>query len=314
MKTIRELFSGLFSAIASGVIVLAAMSLAAAEGMTFVPAAPQPPTATAARLPGASQPEPPALTTPTAFPTIFAATPVEPTATTCAFPAGWIAYIIQAGDTVEALASANDMKVDRLIQANCLWSNNLPIGSVLYLPPPKPTATMTLTPFMPSATTIFQPTVAPCGAPYGWVRHVVQAGETLFQLSLRYGISLYDLQMANCLGSSVYIQVGQVLYVPNVQPVWPTATRTFTLAPTWTRTPVPPTKKPPTAVPTTAVPTTVVPTTAVPSATPVTPAPPTATPVTPEPATATPVTPAPPTETSAPPEPATATPVTPSPN
>ncbi len=267
MQAIRELFTGLFAAIASSVIVLAAISLTAAEGMSFVPSGTQAATATSAPPPaaqeGAQQGEP-LMATPTVAPTSFLATAVQPTTTSCAFPAGWIAYTIQAGDTVEALAEANGITAGQLAEANCLWSNDLPAGSVLYLPAPELTATPSLTPFPPMATMIFQPTPAPCGPPFGWVRYIVQPGETLFQLSMRYGVSVPNLQAANCLGSSNYIQAGQVLYVPNVAPIWPTAT--FTTVATWTKTPVPPTPKPTTAAPTTAVPTTnAVPTTAVPT-------------------------------------------------
>ncbi len=290
MKVIRELFSGLFIAIASGLIVLSALSLAAVEGAPALQPAAPPATATTAALPSrqdASQQGLPAFTIHTAFPTDDVMTPAAPTATTCAFPAGWLAYTIQAGDTVEDLAAASQISVDELVEANCLWSNGLPSGSVLYLPRPKLTATPSITLYIPSATTIIQATTAPCGAPYGWVRYVVRPGETLFQLSLRFGVSVYDLQTANCLAGSTYIQAGQVLYAPNVPAVWSTAT--LTPLPTRTNTPIAATLKPTMILPTTAVPTTAVPTTAVPT----TAVPTTAVPTTAAPTIETPTTPAP---------------------
>ncbi len=263
MTAIRELFSGLFTAIASGVIVLAAISLAAAEGMNTVSSAPTA-TGTPPVQQDTSRQGQAVMGTPTPI-NAFSATPAPPTPTSCPFPAGWVPYIIQSGDTVEALAAANGIKADKLESANCLWTGSLPPGSVLYLPPPALTATPTQTetpsPFVPSPNSIYATTAVPCGAPYGWVRYVVKSGETLFQLSRRFGVSVYQLQAANCLGGSDYIQAGQVLYAPNVPAVWPTST--FTAAPTRTKTPVTP--KPTTAVPTTAVPTTAVPTTAVPT-------------------------------------------------
>lgn len=70
---------------------------------------------------------------------------------------------------------------------------------------------------------------ASCGRPAGWVNHIVQPGDTLYQLSLEYGVTVTQLQNANCMGASTILHTGQILYVPpGVQnPVYPTQ------APTW---------------------------------------------------------------------------------
>lgn len=126
---------------------------------------------------------------------------------------------------------------------------------------PSPTATDTPTPTATASATVEAPS---CGPPPGWVIYVVQRGDTLFRLSLRYNVSMAQLMQANCL-SSVSIFAGQTLFVPfhapvNTPPPQPTATATETVAPTdepppppppATQTPAPPTatQPPPTATP-----------------------------------------------------------------
>ncbi len=111
--------------------------------------------------------------------------------------------------------------------------------------------------------TTAQPTEA-CGAPSGWVQYVIRAGDTLSSLSRAYGVSLQQIQSANCMGSSIGLYAGTVIYVPfYLPPSYPTVVPTAipTLAPTKQ-----PTVKPtvaPTIAPTTAP--TVAPTTAIPT-------------------------------------------------
>jgi len=80
------------------------------------------------------------------------------------------------------------------------------------LPPP------TMTPTWPPSPT---PTV--CSRPSGWIPYTVNVNDTLFGLSLRYGISVAELQAGNCLGSRTLIRMGEVLYVPNVPTPTPVA-------------------------------------------------------------------------------------------
>ena len=60
-------------------------------------------------------------------------------------------------------------------------------GSGIYVPPP---------PTLPARTRVS------CGAPSGWVIYYVQMGDTLYRLSVAYGITVADLQRANCMGGS----------------------------------------------------------------------------------------------------------------
>ncbi len=75
----------------------------------------------------------------------------------------------------------------------------------------------------------------PCGPPFAWVQYIVAPGDTLFQLSLRYGVSQQQLKTANCLPTTE-IKYGQVLYVPFAASATPQASATS--LPTATATPV----------------------------------------------------------------------------
>jgi LysM repeat protein len=57
-------------------------------------------------------------------------------------------------------------------------------------------------------------TVSPCSPPAGWVTYIVQPNDSLFHIGLEFGVTVTDLQLANCLGDSITIYVGQKLYVP----------------------------------------------------------------------------------------------------
>ena len=56
-----------------------------------------------------------------------------------------------------------------------------------------------------------------CGRPGGWVFYIVKAGDTLFSLAQGFGISIAQLQNANCIPSNqTNLNTGQSLWVPIV--------------------------------------------------------------------------------------------------
>lgn len=60
-------------------------------------------------------------------------------------------------------------------------------------------------------------TFLPCGRPGGWVLYIVKAGDTMFSLAKAFGISIAQLQNANCIRSNqTNLKTGQSLWVPNV--------------------------------------------------------------------------------------------------
>ncbi len=262
-SAISQLSRGLLMAVVSGLIVIGSISLALAEGGLLAAPPPTEPPATATNLPPTAvivvgeTPQPTETPTPT-----HTASPVPPT--NCPPPSGWVPVTIQAGDTLADLARRYNTLASALSDANCLFSSELIPGSIMYVPP------------LPTATSI------PCGPPRGWIIYIVKSGDTLFSLGRAYGVTVQELQFANCLGSSTLIRTGDELYVPNVPTRTPTPTPTTkpvntqpaTSTPTRTPTPVTPTPtNTPTNTPVTPTNTPVTPTiTPTPSNTPVTPA------------------------------------------
>ncbi len=142
---------------------------------------------------------------PTPLPSTATATPTPPpTPTNCPPPSGWVAYVVQPGDTLAILSTRYRISSTTLKQANCLLKSELKAGSIIYVPP------------LPTQTRI------PCGPPRGWIAFIVQPGDTLYRLSQAYGITVADLQRANCMGSTTLLQVGKTIYVPPWAPHTPT--------------------------------------------------------------------------------------------
>jgi LysM repeat protein len=87
-----------------------------------------------------------------------------------------------------------------------------------------------------TTTTVPLATDTICAPPSGWVIYIVQSNDSLSYLGLKYGVTVTELQEANCMGSVVMIYTGQKLYVPNVPtltpPVSPTRTPTESASPT----------------------------------------------------------------------------------
>jgi LysM repeat protein len=221
MNSIRSLLSGLLNALTSTVVVVGAISLALAEGFSLSVPTPQPvETEPPLVIPVESgQPTPTFPSSNTALAILITSTPVP--ATSCPVPPGWNTYLVQPGDTLQALAQAYQISPEIVMQANCLVIQSLLPNTILYLPPSPPTATATVLP---------SPTRLPCGPPWSWIHYTVRQGDTLFRLSLAYGVSVPDLVFANCLDSN-FIRLGEILFVPNVP----------TRVPPPTNTPVPPT-------------------------------------------------------------------------
>lgn len=114
---------------------------------------------------------------------------------TCAVPADWIPYTIRSGDTLFSLSIQRGVGTDAIKIANCLVTNVLYPGDVLYLP---------VAPL---------PTPPRCGPPGDWVLYTVQAGDTLYSLASRRSTTVYEAKFANCL-ESTYIYAGMPLYLP----------------------------------------------------------------------------------------------------
>jgi LysM repeat protein len=253
MSTFRQIGGSLLLALFSLALVVGGISLALAE--SYLPQIPVP---TETLTPASFNPGASSTLSPTLALASFTASPPTPSATvppptSCPPPAGWIAVMVQPGENLATLASRYQSTSTNLSAANCLFSSDLPVGSIVYVPP------------VPTQTRV------PCGPPPGWVQYIVRSGDTLTSLSQVFGVTLSQLQFANCLApNQTGLSAGQIIWVPNVATRTPRATATKTLTPvsivfptlTWTPSVTPTPTDTPTQTPTptdTASPTATVP-------------------------------------------------------
>jgi LysM repeat protein len=94
-----------------------------------------------------------------------------------------------------------------------------PAAETPTTPPPTPTPSPTPEPATPEPTTPpsdtpVPPTPAPTSPPTGQITHVVQPGENMFRIALRYGTTVEAIASANGIANPALIYVGQTLVVP----------------------------------------------------------------------------------------------------
>lgn len=134
--------------------------------------------------------------TPSITPT-FTNTAIPPVS--CMPPAGWEQIIVQPGETLDSIAARYRVSKDALRSANCLVSDNLVAGSILYVPPVVPNT----------------PVVCSPGAS-GWVKiYKVKPGDTIYAIATNHYTTAGLLKSVNCRASDL-ILVGEILWVPNV--------------------------------------------------------------------------------------------------
>ena len=132
-----------------------------------------------------------------------AATPVPvPTAAPAAGAAGTgnkYIYIVRWGDTLFSIAQRFGVTVDAIKQANGLTSDFIIVGQELAIPggivPPEPGG--------------------PPPSPGRPGIHIVQPGENLFRIALRYDTTVECLAEANHIINPWFIYVGQELVIPS---------------------------------------------------------------------------------------------------
>ena len=231
MQALRQMGGGVFIAIISLLLVIGGISLSLAENRPQAQATPtsipliiiatslEQPVSTPVFAPTNTL-EIPILTS-TALPSATLAAPVV-----CNPPSGWLQIIVNANDTLYTIAERYKTTAEILGANNCLGNTVPAAGSPLYVPP------------VPTVTVI------PCGPYPGWIKaYSVQPGDNLYRISLLFQTTVAKLQVANCMGTSITIYTGQLLWVPNVPtstpgitivPNFNTATPTLTLPPTST--------------------------------------------------------------------------------
>ncbi len=143
-------------------------------------------------------PTPTATYTPTPAPTV----PATPSPT----PDSYIIYIVQAGDTLGEIALAHGTTVSAIVNLNGLENpSRISPGDSLKIPASSAAAVVA------SNTPALTPTPLPTSVP---ITHKVQAGETLFGIALRYGVSIVELAQLNGISNYSLLSVGAVLTIP----------------------------------------------------------------------------------------------------
>jgi LysM repeat protein len=105
---------------------------------------------------------------------------------------------VQPGDTLFKISVRFGVTMDAIRAANSISGDRIYSGQVLIIPDPSAPA---------------NPAPGSSGNPTGGVTHIVQRGETLFTIGLRYGMVWTRIQAANGLaGTTVY--AGQRLIIP----------------------------------------------------------------------------------------------------
>lgn len=111
-------------------------------------------------------------------------------------PTTTVRYTVKRGDTLYAIARRYGVTVSQLASANKISNVNLiRVGQVLVIPG-KSGGTTT-----PPPTTTTR-------------RYTVKAGDTLYAISRRYGVSIQRIASANSISNPNLIRVGQVLVIP----------------------------------------------------------------------------------------------------
>ncbi|RME85963.1 MAG: LysM peptidoglycan-binding domain-containing protein [Caldilineae bacterium] len=155
----------------------------------------------------------------------------------CVPPAGWTWILVQPGDTLATIAHRVGASPRDLAQANCLDGTASLMAGRLYVPaavpalgtgagaegagsaasPPEPVQVDATPSPLPTPTRAAVVTEEPsrriCPAPDGWTYIIVQQGDTLKGLALRFHVSEETLKQANCMeGDSLLL--GKRFYVP----------------------------------------------------------------------------------------------------
>lgn len=124
---------------------------------------------------------------------------------------GPVVHVVQWGENLTVIAARYGVSIDQIVQANRMGDpNHIYVGQRLVIP-------------VESA-----PAAWPAGST---VQHVVQAGDTLSALAVRYGSTVNAIVQANRLVNPSFIYVGQVLVIPSAAAPVPATGTYYTVRP-----------------------------------------------------------------------------------
>jgi LysM repeat protein len=121
-------------------------------------------------------------------------------------------HVVQPGETLYRIALNNGVTVDALRAANGLLGNTIYVGQTLVIP-----GANRIPVVVPSTPDTVPVVVSQPGADSPGT-HIVQAGENLFRIGLKYGVSWQALQAANNMPTP-FVYSGQTLIIPGSNPI-----------------------------------------------------------------------------------------------
>ena len=222
MESLRQIGIGILLAIISITVILGGFTLATAEGNL------------SAKIPVATETFEPALA-PTSVPSEIPPANSQPTLPLPTLPA--LTETPLATNT--SVATHTPLATKTALATNTYMPTRVPSATAIMVPTSTPLPAMTKIPTSTTRPVVTSPvyytavaTYAACGAPYGWINYYVVSGDTLYGIGTRYGVSVSELQLANCMAGSVTIQIGKLLKVPNVATIPPLIVPTSVTIPT----------------------------------------------------------------------------------
>ncbi|BCX46326.1 peptidoglycan-binding protein lysM [Haloferula helveola] len=109
------------------------------------------------------------------------------------------AHVVREGDTLSKIASTHGVELDAVLEANRIPDpSRIAVGQRIVMPGPDAS-------LLPKLERAERRT------------HVVQSGENLYRISLRYGVDLDDLLAANPAVDPRRLRVGQKISVPTAE-------------------------------------------------------------------------------------------------
>lgn len=132
-------------------------------------------------------------------------------------------HVVMRGDTYWKLSQTYGVSVQSISDANPgVNADNLQIGSTLCIPT---ASTSKVSPMPSTPTTPMKPTkpsARPVTCPEGTFPYTIQAGDTYWNLSLTYGVSVQSISDTNAgvnadnLGGDIYLRSDQLLWKKHV--------------------------------------------------------------------------------------------------
>jgi LysM repeat protein len=162
---------------------------------------------------------PPVYTTANTAPAASAG-PAASVSPAAGIPTGGVDYTIRAGDTLGAIGARYGLDWSVLATANGLGAYSiLEVGQVIRIPGVDEEIAPQAATGRSAATTVAAQTTGaavpqPVQSASNAGKYTVQAGDTLFALALRFGVTQVALAQANSLSNADLLQIGQVLLIP----------------------------------------------------------------------------------------------------